>query len=87
MESADAWLTGRDARERTRAPSRRMTGPSVHLVRLLGTKVLRSVATATAVLAGCSSATGDYESSGFRDWLNGLRSISEGLEQDSQGRG
>jgi hypothetical protein len=63
MESADAWLTGRDAKERTRAPIRRMIGSSVQLVRLLGTRVLRSVAIATAVLAGCLSATGDYESS------------------------
>lgn len=55
MESADAWLTGRDARERTGVPSRRMIGPSVHLVRLLGAKVPRSAAGA-GVRVGCLSA-------------------------------
>jgi hypothetical protein len=39
-----------------------MTGASVHLVRLLVTMVLLSVGSATAVLAGCLSATVDYES-------------------------
>ncbi len=39
-----------------------MTGASVHLVRLLGTMVLLSVGSATAVLAGCLSSTVDYES-------------------------
>lgn len=60
MESAEALLTGRDARERTEAPTRRMIGLSVHLVRLLGTRVLRSVANAAAPV-GCLSATEGYE--------------------------
>ena len=46
--------------ERTRVPSVTMIGPSVHLVRLLDTRVVRSVASA-AVPVGCLSATEDYE--------------------------
>jgi len=63
MGSADAWLTGRDARERTRAPSRRMIGLSVHPVQVQDTRVLHAVSIATALLVGCLSAKGDYESS------------------------
>src|SRR5882672_11283119 len=47
----------------TKAPSRRMTGVSVHPVQVQDTRVLHAVSIATALLAGCSSVTGDYESS------------------------
>ncbi len=55
MENAGgAWLTGRCAREQIRAPLVTMTGPSVHIVRLLGTTVLRC-AFGAVVLVGCLS--------------------------------
>jgi len=55
MGSACEWMVRTDARERIRAQSVTMIGPSVYLVRLLVTTGLRSVGTAIAVLVGCFS--------------------------------
>src|SRR5271167_1489677 len=62
MGSACEWPARTDAQERIKAQSVTMIGPSVYLVRLLGTMVLRNVGTAIAVLVGCFSA-GDQASS------------------------
>ena len=53
MGSACEWTARTDARERIRAQSVTMIGPSAHPVLPLGTLVLRNVGTAIAVLVGC----------------------------------
>jgi hypothetical protein len=55
MGSACEWTARTDAQERIRAQSVTMIGPSVYLVRPLGTMVLHNVGTAIVVLVGCFS--------------------------------
>ena len=55
MASVCEWMARTGAWERIRAQSETMIGPSVYLVRLLGTTVLRNVGTAIAVPVGCFS--------------------------------
>ena len=55
MGSAYEWTARTDAQERFRAQSVTMIGPSVYLVRLLDTTVLRNVGAAIVVPVGCFS--------------------------------
>lgn len=55
MGSACEWMARTDARERIRAQSVKVIGPSVYLVRLLVTMGLRNVGTVIVVPAGCFS--------------------------------
>ena len=64
MGSVCAWMARTDARERIREQSVTMIGPSVYLVRLLGTMVLRNVGTVIVVPVGCFS---DLDAWDFRN--------------------